>query len=93
VKSGAAVGRVLRIEGENIYRHLARHASTHGFGVADALKLAERLGQLPPKILLIGVEVGEIDALAPLSHPVRASLPALLEALHDYLPHKTRRLG
>jgi hydrogenase maturation protease len=93
VKCGAAIGTVLRIEGENIYRHLARHTSTHGFGVADALKLAERLGQLPPKILLIGVEVGKTDTLAPLSHQVHASLPALLEALHDYLPQKTRRLG
>ena len=93
VKSGAAIGTVLRIEGEEIYRQLARHTSTHGFGVADALKLAERLGQLPRKVVLLGVEVGETDALAPLSHQVRASMPRMQEALHDYLPQKTRRLG
>ncbi len=93
VKSGAAIGSVLHIEGEAIYRQLARHTSTHGFGVADALKLAERLGQLPPKILLLGVEVGETDTLAPLSNQMRASLPRLLEALHDYAPQRTSSLG
>jgi len=93
VKSGAAIGSVLHIEGEAIYRQLAHHTSTHGFGVADALQLAERLGQLPAKMLLLGVEAGETDTLAPLSHPMRASLPTLLDALRNYLPQSTCRLG
>lgn len=83
VKSGAVIGSVLRIEGEDIYRHLARHTSTHGFGVADALRLAQRLGQLPQTIILLGVEVGDTDTLAPLTSLVRASLPKLLEALRE----------
>lgn len=90
VKSGAAIGTVLRIEGEDIYRHLACHTSTHGFGVADVLKLAERLGQLPAKVVLLGVEAGETDSLAPLSNQMRAILPSLLEALRDYLPNWSR---
>jgi hydrogenase maturation protease len=93
VKSGAAIGSVLHIEGEAIYRQLARHTSTHGFGVADALQLAERLGQVPAKVVLLGVEAGETDTLAPLSSQMRASLPMLLEALNNYAPQRTCRLG
>jgi len=93
VKSGAAIGSVVHIEGDAIYRQLARHTSTHGFGVADALKLAERLGQLPAKVVLLGVEAGETDTLAPLSNQMRASLPTLRKALRDYLPQRTCRLG
>ena len=36
--------------------------SSHAFGVADALKLARSLGQLPEKLRLVGVEVP--DAMA-----------------------------
>lgn len=93
VKSGAAIGSVLHIEGEAIYRQLARHTSTHGFGVTDALLLAERLGQLSAKVVLLGVEAGETDTLAPLSNPMRSSLPTLLEALRYYLVQRTCRLG
>ena len=93
VKSSAPIGSVLRIKGAAIYQHLARHTSTHGFGIADALQLAERLGQLPPKILLIGIAVGKTDTLAPLSSQVRSSLPTLMDELHDYFLQRTCRLG
>jgi hydrogenase maturation protease len=44
---------------------LVRDAGTavHGFGVADALALAEALGDLPPRLVLIGVGVGAGEAL------------------------------
>ncbi len=83
VKSGATVGTVLRIEGEDIYRHLACHTSTHGFGVADALKLAQRLGKLPSNLILLGVEAGMTDVATPMSESIRAAFPNLLRALQD----------
>jgi hydrogenase maturation protease len=83
VKSGAAIGSVLRIEGEGIYRNLTRHTSTHGFGVADALKLAQRLGCLPPSLILLGVEAGVTDVATPMSESMRAAFPNLLRALQD----------
>ena len=84
VKSGAAIGSVLRLEGAEVFRHLARHTSTHGFGVADALQLAQQLGQLPQSMVLLGVEAGEGDAHAPLSSQMKESLPSLLDALHAF---------
>lgn len=83
VKSGARIGSVQRIEGAALYQHLPRHTSSHGLGVADALMLAERLGLLPRELVLLCVEAGETDTLTPLSHPLRACLPALLEALRS----------
>lgn len=43
---------------------LAHHcgASSHGFGVADALALAEALGEGPAQLRLFGIEVGGADA-------------------------------
>lgn len=67
VKTGAAAGSLHRFEGEAIYRQLQRHTSTHGFGVADALQLAARLGELPPRVVLHGMELGTDEtALVPL---------------------------
>lgn len=83
VKSGAVPGAVLRMEGADICRYVARHTSTHGFGLAEAMALAERLGYLPRSVILLGVEAGATDAAAHLSAAVRASLPVLLEALNE----------
>ena len=35
------------------------HLSSHGFGVAEAVALAQKLGQLPEALFLIGVDIGE----------------------------------
>lgn len=67
VKTGGVFGTLHRIEGEGIYRQLQRHTSTHGFGLADALQLAARLDELPPRVVLHGMELGtEATALEPL---------------------------
>ena len=81
VKSGSVIGTVLRIDGDEIVRHLARHTSTHGFGIAEALALAQRLGQAPPRLVLLGVEAGATDAAAVLSEAMREALPKLIAAL------------
>ncbi|MCG8014062.1 MAG: hypothetical protein JAY64_20500, partial [Candidatus Thiodiazotropha weberae] len=33
--------------------------SCHGFGVAEALALADQLGELPRQVLLLGIHVGD----------------------------------
>ena len=50
--------------------------SSHGFGVAEALALAERLDALPARIRLLGIEAGMDPAL-----PVQPDLRGLIGGL------------
>lgn len=50
-------------------------ASTHAFGLGEALTLAEALGVLPPRLVIYGIEIGNIDPGAPIS-------PSVTEAIH-----------
>lgn len=82
VKSGAAPGTLHRREGLDwTLRALARHTSTHGFGLAEAVALAQRLGRAPRHWLLFGVEIARLTPEAELSVAVAAALPRLVEAV------------
>ncbi len=74
VKSGAAPGTLHRLEGRALNSAMVHRTSTHGFGLEETLQLAGRLGELPPHLLLMGVEV----AAAP---PAPGAIAALVEAV------------
>lgn len=64
-------------------RHLqraGRSVSCHGFGLPEALALAESLG-FRERVDVFGVQPSEIGPSFGLSRPVRQALPALGEAL------------
>lgn len=55
-----------------------RPASTHSFGVAEAIELARILGRLPPRLVVIGIEgerfgVGEAPSAAATEGAARAA--------------------
>jgi hydrogenase maturation protease len=83
VQSGAIPGTLHRIEGEAIYRHLMRHTSTHGFGLAEVLALAVRLGYAPAELVLHGVEIGSAAPTAGMGAAVEAALPRLVAAVRN----------
>jgi hydrogenase maturation protease len=58
-------------------------ASSHGVSVASMLNLAEALGVLPPTLTILGVTIDPRNNphAAELSAPVRAALPALVDAV------------
>ncbi len=58
------VGQLYRMNGESLDAD-SGFLSTHGFGIAQALALAKALNQLPSKIVIYGIEIGEIDYAAP----------------------------
>jgi hydrogenase maturation protease len=58
VKSGAAPGTLHRLEGRALDGLVAHHTSTHGFGLAETLALADKLEDLPPHLKFVGLEVG-----------------------------------
>lgn len=70
VKSGAAAGSLHRLEGRALDGLIMHHTSSHGFGLAETLALADRMGELPPHLKFVGLEAGtqpfsaaEIDQL------------------------------
>lgn len=69
VRVGAATGTLQRLEGPAILRAYAP-LSTHGYGLAEALALGQSLGDLPLRLVLLGLELGPDWRVAPL--PVTA---------------------
>jgi len=58
--------------------------SSHAFGVAESVSIARALGQIPPRVVLLGIEGVSYEHGTTLSQPVLRSLPALLlEITHE----------
>lgn len=69
IRSGAPYGTIRRMEAKKspLPKNLFR-CSTHDFGVAEAVELSRSLGQLPGRLVIIGVEgkdFGEGEGLSP----------------------------
>ena len=56
MQGGGVPGQVRRFEGRD-WRGYGQGLSSHGFGVLDALSLAEALGCLPERLDLYGIEI------------------------------------
>jgi len=65
--------------------------STHGVGVADAIELARRLGRLPPRLVLIGIE-GRRFGHGPLSATLASELPRVVDEV-EAIAQSGRRNG
>jgi hydrogenase maturation protease len=53
-------GRILRLD-EQDWPGYRKGVSSHGFGVLDALSLAQALGSLPRRLDLYGIEIGSAN--------------------------------
>ena len=60
MRSGGQPGWVRRFDREDWPRY-SNGLSSHGFGVLDALMLAQSLGSLPPRLDLYGIEIGSAN--------------------------------
>ncbi len=66
------------------FRMLAWNASatsSHGFGVGEALTLADTLGILPPHVVIYGIELGTLESGAPLSPSVAAAMQLVVSRI------------
>jgi hydrogenase maturation protease len=81
VRSGAPAGTLHRIAAKDLLS-LGCAASSHGFGVAESIRLAIVLGALPEQLVILGIEAGAMaPGRAPLSPEVIRALPDLVDAL------------
>jgi hydrogenase maturation protease len=78
--SGAKPGTIHRIDARarQIPGGLL-HYSTHAFSVGEAVELARVMGQLPPHILVYGIEGERFEEGMELSGAVRESVGAVVE--------------
>ncbi|MGB7845853.1 MAG: hydrogenase maturation protease [Candidatus Acidiferrum sp.] len=88
VQSGAPPGTIHRLDArmEKLPAWFSR-ASTHSFGVAEAIELARMMGDLPAKLIVYGIEGLDFSAGTALSPEVAAAVPGaanliLREILH-----------
>ncbi len=58
------------------------HLSLHGFGLAEAFDLARRLGRLPRRVVVVGVEPGRVEINTGLSAQVAAAVPGVVDAIN-----------
>ena len=61
VRTGDPVGTIHRWAATEAAFPRARFASTHGFGVAEAIELARTLGLLPSQLCVYGIEAGQFE--------------------------------
>lgn len=92
VRSGTSPGSVHHIDlsGRDLHASIVPRSS-HAFGVAEAVATARMLGQLPPKLVLLGIEGHSFDYGTSLSTSVSRSLPLFLEHIVQEL--RTLRTG
>ncbi len=57
------------------------HYSTHAFSLAEAVELARVLGQLPPALVIYGIQGADFGAGEGLSPPVAAAVPAVTDRI------------
>lgn len=83
MKSGAAVGTVVRIDA--IEEKLPRGAfsSTHAFGPAAVVELARTMDRLPRSLVVYGIEAGHVMHGVQMSPEVAAAVSAVARELQD----------
>lgn len=81
VCSGAAPGTLVRLDARAERVPAPAPASSHGFGLAEAIELSRTFGRLPAVLVVHGVEAADVTPGAPLSPAVAAALPALVAAV------------
>jgi hydrogenase maturation protease len=76
VVSGGKPGTIYRFDGAHrLPARFFRAASSHVLGLAEALELARALDRLPPRVLVVGVEAGDVSMGDGLSEAVASAVP------------------
>lgn len=82
VSSGAPAGTVHRLEvGDREVPARPAHDSTHHLGIGDAVALARALERLPPRLILVGIEGGDVTAGVGLTREVAAAVERVAAAI------------
>jgi hydrogenase maturation protease len=85
VRVDAPPGTLVRVEREDIPRHLRTKISTHQIDLSEVFAVAELRGNFPSDAVVLGIEPVRIDAYMEISPEVMATVPFLIEAVERQL--------
>ncbi|KAF0192839.1 MAG: hydrogenase maturation protease [Gammaproteobacteria bacterium] len=84
VQSGMEAGTVVRLNQDDI--HNAPHqVSVHGFGVADVIMLADKTGDLPPRLNIFGLEMGQDTDWTPTQIQKNKLVDVIVNEIQEFL--------
>ena len=86
VVSGGKPGTIYRFDGAHrLPARFFRAASSHVLGLAEALELARALDRLPPRVMVVGIEAGDVSIGEGLSEEAAAAMPHAADVVIDML--------
>jgi hydrogenase maturation protease len=87
VHSNANAGRIHILTENQLESFTEGSGSAHGWGVAETLSLERKLmpSALPGKLILIGIEAGQLNMGEKLSPAVESALPEVAHLIEQYL--------
>jgi hydrogenase maturation protease len=85
VRAGAAPGTLVRLERDEIPRHLRTKISPHQIDLSEVFAVAELRGTFPGEAVVLGIEPAQIEAYMEISPEVIATIPFLIEAVERQL--------
>ncbi|WP_422126773.1 hydrogenase maturation protease [Thioalkalivibrio sulfidiphilus] len=84
VVTGGTPGAILRLTVDQPLPSIPRHSS-HGLGLAEAVELARALGELPPGLVIYGIEPQSTDDGTSLSPAVADAVTTVARAICEEL--------
>lgn len=81
VEAGLDPGAPVMLEGDQLPRRLCHRTSCHQSGLPEVLALGELRGTLPARLVVVGLQPGQLEAGHGLSPPVVRGLDLLLRAV------------
>lgn len=88
VSSGGAPGTIHRLDAHaSAIPTCFFHYSTHAFSVAEAIELARVMNELPPQLILYGIEGKDFDAGIGLSREVELAMKEVQSRILQEVTH------
>jgi hydrogenase maturation protease len=85
IRAGRVPGALVRLERDEIPRHVRAKLSPHQIDLSEVLALAELRDTFPAEAVALGIEPVRVEMYEELSPAVRATVPQLIEAIERQL--------
>ena len=85
IRDGRDPGTIVRLERDELPRHLHQKLSPHQIDLGEVLALAELRGTLPAEAVALGIEPDVVELRDGLSPAVEAAIPGLIRAVRAQL--------